>query len=174
MNEKNEIKLRLINETDALILMELNNNEDVARYVVGNPLKVSLEQQLQWMSKLKKETNAKRWMIDFNEQTVGTIILSSIDFNNKTGNMNIKLLPDFQGKGIAIRALRQACDFAFDEIDLYCLTANILSYNTKSRSLFQKLGFKQDGILRSRVIKNNERFDLISLSLLKDERLVEE
>ena len=169
MNELG-IKLRSICNDDAIVLMELNNSRLIADYVVGNPEIVNMEQQLNWIEKTKHETNTKRWMIDFEGKAVGTIILSSIDYYNLVGNMNIKILPDFQGKGIAKRALLMACDIAFDELELFCLTANVLSFNSKSRMLFLKAGFREDGVLRSRIIKNGQRHDLISFSLLKSER----
>lgn len=169
MNELG-IKLRSICNDDAIVLMELNNSKLIADFVVGNPEIVNIEQQLNWIEKTKHETNTKRWMIDFEGKAVGTIILSSIDYYNLVGNMNIKILSDFQGKGIAKRALLMACDIAFDELELFCLTANVLSFNSKSRMLFLRAGFHEDGVLRSRIIKNGQRHDLISFSLLKSER----
>ena len=157
------IKLRSICMDDAVVLMELNNSKEVADFVVGNPQKVNLEQQLKWMTNIEHETATRRWMIEYEEQPVGTIILSSVDHINAVANMNIKLLPMYQGKGIARNALCQACDIAFDELHLFCLTANILSYNMRSIALFRKVGFHEDGILRSRVIKNGMRHDLIHI-----------
>lgn len=139
MIKNKKVHLRAINIKDAEILMELNNNEEIAKYVVGNPSIVNMEQQLKWMTAIEKKKNTKRWMIDFDEQTVGTIILSSIDMNNYVGNMNIKLLPRFQGQGIAKKALIEACNIAFGEMNLDCLTANILLFNEKSKDYLRKL-----------------------------------
>ena len=164
------IELRPISSNDAYVLMELNNCNEISNYVVGNPKMVSLEQQLEWMEKLKNETNTVRWMIIFNGKAVGTIIISSIDRINLVGNMNIKLLPEYQGQGIAKKAMLKACNLAFDELKLFCLTANILPYNAASCGLFKSIGFHQDGILRSRVVKNGNRFDLLTFSYLKTER----
>lgn len=164
------IELRPISSNDAYVLMELNNSEEISKFVVGNPKKVSFEQQMLWMENLKSKTDTVRWAIVFNGKTVGTIIVSSIDRINLVGNMNIKLLPEYQGQGIAKKAMLKACNLAFDELKLFCLTANILPYNAASSGLFKSIGFHQDGILRSRVVKNGERFDLITFSYLKTER----
>lgn len=166
-----EVRLRPICKEDAAVLMELNNNKAISDYVVGNPTVVTMEQQLRWMEKTACETNAVRWMIEYEAAAVGTVILSALDRFNATGNMNIKLLPAYHGRGIAKQALLEACRIAFDEMDIMCLTANILSYNDASLHLFQSVGFRKDGILRSRVVKNGRRCDLVSLSLLKTERI---
>lgn len=171
MNKRERVILREIKESDVNVLMELNNNEEIAKYVVGNPKKVSLEEQMKWMQNLKNEKNSQRFMIEYDNDIVGTIIVNPIDYINKVGNMNIKILPKFQGKHIAKYALMKACDFSFDSLDLFCLTANILSYNEKSKMLFKKIGFHQDGILRCRVIKNGIHQDLLAFSMLKTERI---
>lgn len=167
--ESKKILLKSISIEDAEILMELNNNVEVSKYVVGNPIMVDMKQQLRWMKNLEKEKNTKRWIIIYDGISVGTIILSNIDLKNLVGNMNIKILPASQGKGIAKIALKEACRIAFEEEGLYCLTANILDYNIKSQKLFESLGFHKDGILRSRVVKGKERYDLFTYSLLKND-----
>lgn len=173
-SKKESILLKPISVEDAEVLMELNNSSEVSKYVVGDPVIVDLNQQLKWMNSLSIEKNTKRWIINYNGISVGTIILSNIDLKNLVGNMNIKLLPTRQGLGIAKFALREACRIAFDEVGLYCLTANILDYNIKSQRLFETLGFHKDGVLRSRVIKDKERYDLFTYSLLKDDLKLKE
>ena len=170
---QSEIKLRPIRAEDAEVLMALNNDKQIADCVVGNPTVVTMEQQIKWIERLSEEKNIMRWTICFGDKAVGTIFLSGIDIVNSVGNVNIKILPSYQGKGIAKEALSMLCDIAFDELHLSCLTANVLSYNTKSKMLFENSGFQIDGILRSRVIKNEKRCDLIALSLLKEERIRE-
>ena len=162
------VKLRWIEENDASVLMELNNNNEIANCVVGNPKKVNYEEQLLWMTKRAEEKNTVRMMIEYDGNAVGTIIINNVDFNNKVGNINIKILPKYHGKKIGANALDIACQYAFEELNLFCLTAHILSDNVASISLFAKKGFMKEGILRSRVIKNEYRMDLISMSYLKN------
>lgn len=164
-----EISLRPLVISDAPILMELNNNEEIAKCVVGNPRKVNMDEQLRWMTRIKQEKNTLRFMITYQNKSVGTLIISNIDKANKVGNINIKLLPQEQGKGLGTISLKLACQYAFEKVDLYCLTAHILSDNEASQKLFKKVGFSREGILRSRVIKDGIRKDLISYSLIKNE-----
>lgn len=165
------IELRKIEIEDAQVLSELNNNQEIGKFVVGTPKIVTIDEQLQWIANLKFEKQTRRWMVEYNNKPVGTVILSKIDNLNYVGNMNIKLLPSYQGKGIAKIALEKACKIAFSEMGLFCLTANVLSFNNRSQKLFETLGFRKDGILRSRVIKDNQRYDLINYSLLKTDKL---
>ncbi|MCI8666525.1 MAG: GNAT family N-acetyltransferase [Dorea sp.] len=169
-NSDNSINLRSIKRDDASVLQELNNNEEIAKCVVGNPKKVNIEEQLLWIDTLNKEKNTIRMMIEYENFTVGTVIISEVDIDNATGNLAIKILPQFQGKGIGTEALTLACEYAFGEMDLYCVTAHILADNYASLKLFEKIGFSKEGILRSRVVKEEQRKDLVSLSRLKSEK----
>lgn len=166
-----DIQLRNIELDDARILMELNNNIEISSYVVGTPNIVTYDQQLKWMDSVKFEKNTVRWMITWNNITVGTIILSNIDKNNCVGNMNIKILPLYHGKGIAQKALKIACTQVFKQYEIYCITAHVLEYNLKSQKLFERVGFKKEGTLRGRVLKEGKRCNLIAYSLLKTEWL---
>lgn len=56
-------------------------------------------------------------------------------------------------------------NIVFKIMGIFCLTAHVLLYNKASLALFQSCGFIREGILRSRVIKNNKRCDLVSFSM---------
>ncbi|MCF0260241.1 MAG: GNAT family N-acetyltransferase [Erysipelotrichaceae bacterium] len=174
MDEKTKegrVAIRKIKMADAPILMEMNNDAQISSSVVGTPSKVTLEEQIKWLENLKNEKDTIRFMVDFEHQPVGTIIISDLNQSNKTGNMNIKLLPRAWGKGIAFSSMGLALDYCFQDLGLECLTAHVLPFNQASVSLFLKLGFVNEGLLRSRVSKDNQRFDLVSFSLLKNEYL---
>lgn len=149
--------------------MDLNNDPEISRLVVGNPRPVSLQEQLQWMAKTQIETNVSRLIVEHRGMAVGTIIISDINPANLTANINIKLHKSARGKGIGKQGIRLALKYCFDTLGLICVTAHVLTYNRASLALFECCGFTNEGILRSRVVKNNERCDLVSFSILKNE-----
>ncbi len=164
-----QISLRAIENKDAEFLMELNNNIEISHFVVGNPKIVTLQEQMQWMKNIKFETNCKRFIVEYNGLSVGTVIVSNIDQVNLTGNISIKLHKKAQGKGIGKQSIKLIEKYCFDDLNLVCVTAHVLTYNIASLALFQSCGFKNEGVLRSRVIKENHRCDLVSFSMLKSE-----
>lgn len=168
-NNANKVSIRDIQIEDATVLMEMNNNEQISQFVVGSPRKVTFAEQLKWMERIDNEKNIKRFMVDCENQPVGTIIISDISTDNRTANMNIKLLPTSWGKGIGSSSINLALDYCFQEMQLECVTAHVLSFNKASLALFTTTGFVKEGILRSRVLKENERCDLVSFSILKNE-----
>ena len=72
---------------------------------MGNPKKVNYEEQLLWMTKRAEEKNTVRMMIEYDGIAVGTIIINNVDFNNKVGNINIKILPKYHGKKIGAKCV---------------------------------------------------------------------
>lgn len=167
--EFSDIVLRNINENDAKLLMDMNNEPYVAKYVVGNPKHVTLEEQIKWIKNLVNEKNTIRFIIEYQSKSVGTIIVSGVDQFNKVCNLNIKLHIHAIGQGIGTKSIQAAVTYCFKELEMDCIIAHILSYNFVSQKAFLKCGFKSEGVLRSRVIKNGVRQDLISFSILKDE-----
>lgn len=168
---KNNILLRDIRFEDDKLLMEMNNDSYISKYVVGSPMIVTLEQQRKWINNLSQEKNTKRFIIECNNKSVGTVIISKIDKINLTANINIKISQGNRGHGIGTESVKLALEYCFEELGLVCITAHVLSYNHASKILFEKCGFVNEGVLRSRIIKNDQRQDLISFSILNFEYL---
>jgi RimJ/RimL family protein N-acetyltransferase len=137
--------LRAIEEEDAPMLQEMINDPEMESMVVGYSYPVSLSDQKKWIASLSSD-NVIRYAIEADNKFVGVASLTNLDMKNRTANMNIKLMNTAQGKGYAIRAQKLLISYCFGELNLNCLTANILDYNANSQRLFEKLGFKPDDI----------------------------
>ena len=93
------------------------------------------------------------------------IILSDIDQKNATGHIHIKMSKDSgRGKGFGTDAVNALVLYAFEELRLNCIYANILAYNEVSIKLFERCGFRRDGILRQRIYKRGRFVDLLAYS----------
>ena len=167
LNSDKKVELRPIRFSDAQFLMELNNNDEIAKYVVGTPRKVTLEEQKKWMELLKEEKGTVRFVVECNHTSIGTVIISDISCTNLTANVNIKLHPSVWGEGYGKKSVNLAVSYCFSKLRLKCLTAHVLSYNNASLTLFERCGFQREGLLRSRIVKNGDRKDLVSFSILE-------
>lgn len=163
-----ELTLRAIEEGDAPVLQAMINDPELEHAVVGWSHPVSLGEQKRWIANLPGES-AIRYAIDNGEGMVGTAILSALDWKNRTANLNIKLLGEARGRGYGTRAMKLVVAYCFGELNLNCLTANVLAENTASCRLWEKLGFRPEGVLRQRVYKGGRYHDLRAYSLLREE-----
>ena len=163
-----DIVLRAIEEKDANLLQEMINDPEMENMVLGWSLPVSAKRQVEWINSLKADD--LKFIIEVNMIAIGMASISSLDFKNSVANLNIKIKSnEYKGKGIGTRTIRVLIKYCFDELNLNCLTANILEYNNLSQKLFEKCGFKNDGILRSRIYKRGKYHNILSYSLLRSE-----
>ena len=106
-----------------------------------------------------------------NGHTIGMVILSDINYKTRTAGLAFKRYAskEYRMKDDMYNACIALLRYAFDELGLNCITTRTLTYNDKSLNLQNRLGFKQEGVLRQRCFKNGKYQDLISSSLLKNE-----
>lgn len=162
------ITLRAIESKDAEILLKMINDPEIELSVIGWSYPVSERQQLEWINNIQSD-KAIRFIIDYQNRAVGTAIISNVDYKNRTANLNVKIPLEERGKGFASHAVNLMICYCFDELGINCITASILYDNKSSRSLFEKMGFHQEGVLRQRIYKNGVFKDLIPYSLLRDD-----
>lgn len=169
---REDIILRAIEQDDMQLLKELINDPEVEKMVVGWSFPVSTNQQINWINNLSNDRHNVRFIIDMNNVgAVGVVSLTRIDFKNGTATINIKLKKEdrIRNKGIGYKAIAMLIDYAFNQLNLNCLVANILNFNTASQKLFEKSGFELEGTLRKRVFKNGAYQDLLSYSLIRSD-----
>ena len=167
-----KVILRAIEGSDKDMFLSMINDPETEKMLIGMSYPVSVMEQEKWISSQVGVKSVLRCVVadrEAPERGLGTVILSDVDTKNGTAKVHIKLLRDIRGKGYGTDALRTMVRYAFDELRINCIYADNLSYNIASQKLFEKVGFKKEGVLRARVYKNGAYADLFSYSLLRDE-----
>lgn len=145
-----KVVLRAVEESDNAMLLSLINDPDTEMMLGGSSWPVSEAEQLKWFEHQERSRDVLRCIVALQEdgKAIGTIILSDIDQKNATGHIHIKMSKDgVRGKGYGTDAVNTMVQYAFEELRLNCIYANILSYNETSIKLFERCGFKKDGVL---------------------------
>ncbi|MDD4096326.1 MAG: GNAT family protein [Oscillospiraceae bacterium] len=170
MNIKGKrVFLRAVEISDRDVLLSIINDENIENGLGGWSFPVSELQQEDWIRSLKLNDKTLRCMIVSNadNQAVGTVILSDIDYKNGTAEIHIKIMDQGQGKGFGSESISLLASYAFNELRLNCIYAYVNSYNEASQTLFEKQGFIKDGDLRGRIFKRGQFHNVYSYSLLK-------
>ncbi|MET8566146.1 GNAT family protein [Streptomyces flaveolus] len=76
---------------------------------------------------------------------------------------------DLWGHGYARQAVEQAVDHAFDVLDLHRITVEVFADNPRSVSLFERVGFVREGVMRENVQRDGRRVDELIFGLLRHE-----
>ncbi|MBR4023240.1 MAG: GNAT family N-acetyltransferase, partial [Ruminococcus sp.] len=101
-----KVLLRAIELSDALVLQQMINDEEIERMMWGYSFPVAHHQQIKWIENLSNEKGVFRAMIDVDGTAIGTIILSDIDMRNGTAEIHIKLAnASERGKGYGADAV---------------------------------------------------------------------
>jgi ribosomal-protein-alanine N-acetyltransferase len=88
----------------------------------------------------------------------------------RIGELSYWTHPAHRSRGVASRAVRLLCAFAFDELGIERLEAYIEPDNVASRRVVESIGFTEEGVARARELTvSGERRDMVVYSLLPAE-----
>lgn len=170
LNIKGEkIILRAIELEDLPFLKQMINDPDNELLVVGWSIPVSTKMQEEWFLNINSEINLIRFSIQYEESFVGTCIINDINWKDRNGRINIKILDNYKSRGIGKDTINCIIKYFFETLNMNRIEANILQYNKASIHLFEKMGFFKEGIQRAKVFKNNKYNNLLQYSLLKED-----
>ena len=161
----NKITLRAVEPADLDLLYKWENNSEL--WMAGNTRqpfsKFVLKQYI--LLQIEKDiydSKQLRLMIVENAggNTVGTVDLYDFDLHNSRIALGLYVDYSFQGQGFATEALHLAEEYVFKYLKLQQLYCHISVKNTASRSIFEREGYEQNGILKE-WIKTPDGFENI-------------
>lgn len=118
----------------------------------------------------KERTHYYAIVLKENDKLIGNIGIEDIDDISRTANIGIFIgEEENRHKGYGSEALRLACKYAFDTLNLHSLHLWVFSFNETAISVYKKVGFKEAGCLRESYYFNGKYHDHILMDLLKDE-----
>ena len=97
------------------------------------------------------------------------ITIQDIDTMNRNANIRIALTNSSQNKGYGTEALQLMLDYGFGVLNLHRIELNVFSYNHRAMRVYEKVGFKQEGVQREALFYNHQYHDSILMSILEDE-----
>lgn len=171
MNLKGEkVYLRAVEKEDMEFLRMMINNPEMEKSVVGWSFPVSKYEQEKWFENQIQNKNNIRYIIEVENEKIGLVTITNIDWKNRKACHGIKLCSDnVRSKGYGTDTVMTIMKYAFEELQLNKLYSTILEYNIASLNLYKKCGWTTDGILRESTFKGNKYVNEIAVSILKKE-----
>ena len=77
--------------------------------------------------------------------------------------------PEMQRKGYGTEAIRIMLDMAFREYRMHRVSIGVVGLNTDALKFYEKIGFRQEGILEEAYYWNDEYSDFIMMRILSHE-----
>ncbi len=167
------LTLRQIIHEDARDIFAYASDYEVTKYTAWNRHE-KIENSLDFINftleKYKTE-NHYDWAIILkeNKKLIGTGGFP--DFNNyfHFGEMGYNISRDYWNNGYATEAVMEILTFGFNNLNLVRIQATCRIENAASERVLQKAGMSFEKILRNRLYKDNNYYDLKLYSILADE-----
>jgi RimJ/RimL family protein N-acetyltransferase len=125
-----------------------------------------------WLEELGKAENTLAFAIRpvEGDDLIGTLELDGILWTHGVCGMSIAIGDRANwGQGYGTEAAGLALAFAFDELNLHRVQVTVFSTNERSIALFEKLGFRREGVFREFLHRDGERYDMVLYGLLEHE-----
>lgn len=100
---------------------------------------------------------------------LGFLHLEWIGWSNSVGSIQIALAATERNNGFGSEALQLALTYAFEELNLYRVSATIAADNPGALRFFERAGFQVELRLREAVFQNGQRWDQLGLGLIHSE-----
>jgi RimJ/RimL family protein N-acetyltransferase len=143
-----------------------------ARRLTGTQRSYTQEQIHTYLEGKVHQTSSLLFLIVIREtgEVIGDIALQDIDSFNRSANIRISIdNAPHQGKGYGSEALLLMLEYGFGIVNLHRIELNVYSYNERAKYVYEKLGFKVEGVQRDALYYDYEYHDSIMMSMLEGE-----
>jgi RimJ/RimL family protein N-acetyltransferase len=98
---------------------------------------------------------------------LGSISLMRFAWEHLRGEVGYWLAADARGQGHATRAVRLICEWGFVHLGLERIDLLAATGNRASQTVAERAGFTREAVLRSYMLGNYERQDMVAFGLVK-------
>ena len=165
------VTLRWITEKDVDVLYRIFSHTEVMQYWSTPPLadRNAAVKLLHEIHDGFRRQALLKWGIArrTDDALIGTATLFNLDFSNHRAEIGYGLDRAHWGNGYINEALQALLAYAFEELALHRIEADVDPRNTTSIRTVERLGFKQEGYLRERWQVNGEIQDSLFYGLLR-------
>lgn len=171
--ETERLVLRQVTRADDDVLFEIHSDPETMRYWSGPPWSSSAKaaEVFERAEHRYREQSAVRWgyVLREDDTLVGVANLHSIDSQCRRAELGYVLDRRHWGRGYNHEALVRIVDWAFTQLGLHRLEAELDPRNEGSAKAVERLGFVREGLLRERWIVEGEISDSLMVGLLRSE-----
>lgn len=104
---------------------------------------------------------------------LGEVVINEWDADNRSCSFRIALGANARNRGVGTEATRLIVDYVFDEIDdppVNRLELEVYAFNPRALAVYERIGFRREGVRRETLLWDGEFVDSISMSILRSDR----
>ena len=166
-------RLRPVRAADAKITVQWRNDPDVRDFALGYRYPVTLAMERKWYAQaLTSDGKDAHFAVEdvVDGRLVGIVSLVQIDLISKNACFGIVMGDKKrQGRGIGTDATRVVVQYGFDMLNLNRIYLLVPAYNARAKSVYRKIGFVREGVMRRHVFMNGRYHDVEVMGLMARE-----
>lgn len=164
------LRLREVASTDAPALYAVHSDPQVMRYW-SYPAWTDIAQaeaKVAEIARQRAQDPVLVWAVaePADDRLIGTIALFALNQAQGRAEIGYSLASAWHGRGLASEAVAAVLGHAFDGLGLRRVEADVDPRNQPSRRLVERLGFREEGLLRERWWVDGETADTVLYGLL--------
>lgn len=160
--------LRPLHKADLELILAWRNARMV-RQAMYSQHEITREEHQRWFRNLQADSS-KRWYIYINKDNEpnGVVYFKQYNATQRTAFWGFYAKPN-AAAGTGLRMSLNALDYAFNELKMHKLSAEVLVSNAKSFEMHKKVGFVEEGRFREQYLIENKFVDVVRLGILSSE-----
>jgi len=162
--------LKALKKEDLPYRTNLLNNIEVSQFLNTNEI-FNIESTQNWFNKISLDPSREDFVFCSNTDKIGMGGIINISSSNSNCELYMYLDPKVHNRGFGYLACIALCDFAFKTLSLHKVFLYTFSDNIKANRLYEKVGFKLEGVLRNHTFKVDSFRDRNIYGLLRNEYL---
>jgi RimJ/RimL family protein N-acetyltransferase len=163
----------LSKEKDAELWANWNTDSDYKRLLDMDPAFLYPRKSIEtWIEE------GGDWGVDFaihaiaEDKVIGDISLGGFDWAAGSAWVGIGIgEADFRGKGYGTDAMKVMLRYAFEELNLHRVSLDVFDFNPRAIKSYEKCGFKYEGTMRDFIYKEDKRWGILNMGVLRSEWL---
>ncbi len=170
--EGRNILLRYAQESDLDEYFTFLQDSEMNR-LTGSQGEITRDQTAVWIKKISVVSSER---VDFmillkrTNELLGEVVLNEIDSINRSANIRIGIQKSqHRGKGYGTEALIEMLRYGFNTLNLHRIHLGVYTFNPRAIHVYEKIGFKREGVERDSLYLDGEFHDMITMSILEDE-----
>lgn len=167
-----DILLRYAQESDLDEYFAFLQDPEMNR-LTGSQSDVTRDETEAWIEKISVKSSAR---VDFlillksSNELLGEVVLNEIDSTNRSANIRIGIQKNqHRGKGYGTEAMIEMLRYGFNTLNLHRIHLGVYTFNPRAIHVYEKVGFKREGLERDYLYLDGEFHDMISMSILEEE-----
>lgn len=167
----NNIKLSPFSEEYVTLYHSWRNDMEVMQFdQPGFLYPISYQEVSKWHEKINTYKNSHSFIIidKETERAIGICAFLNMDYKNRNVELSIVIgEKEFWGRGYGKEVMKLMMKIGFEEFNMHKLYLRVMSFNKKAIGMYEKLGFKKEGILKETIYRDGKYNDTIYFGMTR-------